>query len=137
MSFFYELAEKEVPNFGGIYYADGNLDQAAQLRYKNQYAIMASATTMFAAYSMGFEAFSMTAMNFVPETLIEFYNQFKNYQFKEALVTQKKFIDQFYEATASYPDFFKTLKTEFNKFFNVGPMRKPIYNQYDFSRLSY
>lgn len=129
---FYELAEKEIPNFGGIYYADANLDCAVETWMANRNVIVAMGTTMLGAMSMGFNAISMTVMNIIPECMVELYENVLNGRWKEAMAIQANIVKYVRNIWAYDEDLIVKMKMEFNKInsgLNMGPTRKPMFSE--------
>lgn len=132
MSRFYDLAEKEISNFGGIYYADGNLDTAAETWKAGREVIMAMGTVMLGTLATGFDAVSMTVMNIVPEWIVELHDHVLNYRWKEAAVVQGKIIKRVRDIWTNDEDLIVKMKMEFNKLntgFKLGPTRKPKWTE--------
>lgn len=125
MSRLYDMAEKEVPNFGGIFYADGNLDRAMMMMRKDRMVIMGMMGMMLGTYMMGIESMSMTAMNIMPDMMMELYENMRNMKMKEAMLLQEKIMLRIREIYNPQEDMFLKLKMEFDKILKVGPMRKP------------
>lgn len=126
---FYEMAEKEIPNFGGIYNADANLDRAVETCMNDRTVIMAMGTIMLGAMTMGFDAFSMTVMNIFPDYIVELHEHMLNYRWKEAMVCQKKIVKCVHDIWKCDEDLVLKMKMEFNKMntgFKMGPTRKPM-----------
>lgn len=129
MGQFYELAEKEIPNFGGIYYADYNLEFAVETLKTDNTIILGVGKVHVAPFTLGFHAISSTAMNIFPEMIFELYNHIVNKQVKEALVVQDKLIKCIFDVATLEEDFIVKMKVEFNKLnlgFKLGATRKPF-----------
>lgn len=121
----YDLAEKEIPNFGGIFYADGNLDRALMLWRKDRPLIMGMGNLMLGSYVMGIESFSMTMMNIMPDMILEMYENMRSGKMKEAMLLQEKITMRMHEIYRPDEDMFMKMKMEFNKILKVGALRKP------------
>lgn len=129
---FAELAEKEITNFGGIFYADGNLDHAVETLKTGRTVIMGVGSIMVGSLAMGFESLSMTVMNIWPELIVELHEHVLNYRLKEAIVIQDKIIKKIREIYVHDEDLIVKMKTEFNKInttFKMGPTRKPKWTE--------
>lgn len=128
----YELAEKEIDNFGGIFYADGNLDWAAETWKQDRNIIMAMGSVMFGTLSAGFNSISMTVMNIIPELIAELYDHVLNYRWKEAKTAQENIYRRVRDIWTHDEDLIVKMKMEFNKVntgFKMGPTRKPIWSE--------
>lgn len=125
-----ELAEREINNFGGVFYADPNLDGAMELYKTDRTVIVGMKNIMLGALAMGIRAISMTMMNLVPEWSVELYEHMMNNQLKEALVVQEKIVRRTQELLAhDEHDMINKMKMEFNKLntsFKMGPTRAPM-----------
>lgn len=128
----YDLAEKEITNFGGIYYADGNLDLAVETLRTDRKIILAMGTTMIGTMMSGFDAISMTVMNIIPETIVELYEHVLNNRLKEAYLVQDKITKRVRDIWTREEDLIVKMKTEFNKInsgFKLGVTRKPTWTK--------
>lgn len=129
---FYEMSEKEITNFGGIFFADGNLEIAAETMKTGRTVIMAMGTTMLGAMMTGLEAFSMTVMNICPEWISEMWEHAMNNRFKEAMVCQEKIVKRVRDIWTHDTDLIVRMKMEFNKVnsgIKMGPTRKPMWTE--------
>lgn len=125
----YDLAEKDISNFGGIYYADFNLDHAVDTWKADRTIILGVGKTFLGAQSLGFEALSVTAMNLYPDSFVELYEHIRNYRLKEAQVVQERIFKRIQEILTHDEDYIVKMKAEFNKLnlgFKVGVTRKPV-----------
>lgn len=129
----YDLAEKEISNFGGIYNAELNLDQAVDTIKANRTVILATGRSAISGLTMGFHAISMTVMNLYPEWIAEMHDHILNYRLKEAELLQEKLIKRIHDIYKNDEDIIVSMKTEFNKLnlgFKLGATRKPVWTQY-------
>lgn len=126
---FVEMAEKEVPTFAGVMFADSNLDKAMSvMKPGTRTIIMGMGTCMLGAMSQGLEAVSMTAMNLFPEMMKEMYDLMQNNRMREAMMVQQKMTQRIYSIWTPGSDMIMTMKSEYNKLnadMKMGPMRKP------------
>lgn len=128
----YDLAEKEITNFGGIYYADANLDAAVETNKPDRTIIMGLGSIMLGSLTTGFDAVSMPLMNIVPEWIVELHDHVLNYRWKEAMVIQDKINKRVRDIWTHEEDLIVRMKTEFNKIntgFKMGPTRKPMWTE--------
>jgi len=134
---FYELAEKEITNFGGIYYADFNWEHAAEALRADRTIILGVGKCFLGALTSGFEAISTPFVNLYPELYVELYDHILNYRLKEALLVQDKLIKHIREFYVYGEDWIVKVKEEFNKVnsgFKLGVFRKPEFTKTAFRR---
>jgi len=125
----YDLAEKEINNFGGIYYADANLEGAVETMSADRTVIMAMGSAMLASMSMGFGTFSMAMMNIIPEMIAEYHQHMLNYRLKEAMAVHEKIIKRTRDVSLHDENMIVKMKMEFNKMntgIKMGPARLPM-----------
>lgn len=130
---FYDLSQKEISNFGGIYYSDYNLENALDVFKNDRTVILGIGKAAISAFALGFDAYSMSAMNVFPELVAELYNHVLHYRLKEALFVQDKIFKRIYDIYKDDEDFIVKIKAEFNKLnlgFKVGATRKPLYTEF-------
>jgi N-acetylneuraminate lyase len=129
---FYDLAEKEIKNFGGIYYADANLDWALEAAKTDRKIILGLKTVALGALTLGFNAISMPLMNIVPEWFVELYDHVLNYRLKEAMIVQERIVKRVRDIGVHDQDFIHNIKIEFNKVntgFQMGLTRTPKWTE--------
>lgn len=126
----YELMEREVPNFGGIYYAHHNLDEATTLLKMNRNIILWADNILEGALTLGFEAITSTLLNVYPELMVEILNLHRDGKLREAMVAQDKLIKRIESVYRRGFDWIQVWKEEFNKVHDikVGAFRKPMIN---------
>lgn len=123
-----EMAEKEIPSFAGVFYADGNLDKAAEMMKSGRSLIMGMGSIMVGAMAMGIDAISMTAMNLMPEMMVELMDHVLNNRLREAMLLQEKMRQSIRGVWQYGDDMIMKMKMEFNKMnssIKLGPCRKP------------
>lgn len=129
----YDLAEKEITNFGGIYYADSDLERALDTYKGDRTVILGMSKCAISGLTLGFQAISMTVMNLYPEMICELYDHFLNNRLKEALLVQDKLMKRIHDIYKLDEDIIVSMKMEFNKLnlgFKCGATRKPVWTQY-------
>lgn len=127
-----DMAEKEITNFAGVYYADPSLDRAVDTMKPNRKIIMTTRHTLLGALTMGMDAISMIAMNVMPEMVAECYEHMMNNRLKEAMIMQEKLMKRTREILGHDQDMVVKMKMEFNKLnasLKMGPTRKPMWNE--------
>lgn len=130
---FYGLAKKEISNFAGIYYSEYNVENALDTLKTSCPVILGIGKAAISAFTLGFDAYSMSAMNVFPELVAELYGYVLNYRLKEAQLVQDKIFERIYDIYKDDEDFIVKIKTEFNNLnlgFKVGATRKPLYTEY-------
>ncbi|KAG4075770.1 hypothetical protein HA402_003596 [Bradysia odoriphaga] len=68
---FLNLAEKEIPNFVGLKYTSGDLEQGTACLKPGRSVFLGADTILCAAAAIGFESSIMTTLNFCPELSLE------------------------------------------------------------------
>lgn len=86
---FLDLVEKTVPNFVGIKYTSGDLDQGAACLKENRSIFLGADTILVGALALGFESSIMTTLNIYPEMSIEIVELMKKEKIKDALRIQQ------------------------------------------------
>ena len=125
----WDLVERDVQTFAGILYAHHDLDEATALWKRNRYVILWADNILNAALSLGFEAFTSTVMNVLPERFIEVIENHRSNKLPEAMMAQEKFSKQIYDIYRRGSDWIQVWKQEFNKVhFKLGALRKPQFN---------
>lgn len=128
----YDLAEKEIPTFGGIYFADSKFDHALETLRTDRTVILGSGQTVLGALTLGFVAISHPMINIFPEWFVELYDHVRNYRLKEAIVVQDKIFKRIRDTFTHDEDLIVKSKTVFNTLnlgFKVGATRKPVWTQ--------
>lgn len=128
---FCDLAEKEIPNFCGLKYTSGNMEEGVACLKKGRCLFLGADTILTGALALGFDSAILTTLNMFPEYSIEIYEYMRNNKWHEAMTVQKKMNKKIWEICPRGGDWVETMKTEFNKInttFKIGPCRKPFMN---------
>jgi len=128
---FCELAEKEIPNYCGLEYANSELDEGVACLKPGRHVFIGADKILVAALSQGFDSAILTAVNMFPEYPLAIFKHMKNNDVKKAEEVQVKMNQRFTEIFPEGGDWVRSMKNEFNKTvsaFQVGPCRKPVWN---------
>lgn len=127
----YDLAEKDIPNFAGMLFAHGKLDDALLAMKPNRLIIYGHPMIMAGAMVHGMDALCMIHTNIMPEMMMEFYEHMRNMRMREGMDLYDKMMRRMYEFWHHGEDMITMMKMEWNKMnssMKMGPMRKPVYN---------
>jgi len=127
----YDLAEKDIPNFSGLFFAHGKLDDALLTKNSNRLIIYAHPLIMGAAMLHGIQSLCMIHTNLMPEMMMEFYEHMRNMRMRESMELFDKMFRRMYEFWHHGEDIISLMKIEWNKVnssMKMGPMRKPLFN---------
>lgn len=127
------MAEKEIPNFSGLLYANGNLEEMSAIMKPNRVVLLGYETILAGALAHGMESACLTSMNVMPEIVMEVIDHMRNNRMHEAMMAQEKLTKRIHEICRRGGDYILAMKTEFNKInmntgIKCGPCRKPLYN---------
>lgn len=129
---FIKLMQKEVPTFTGLFWADDKIDKVVFLKEKlpEYLYIIAIGTSIMGFMVEGFDAFSLTALNLVPEMIKELYDNMLNQNLNQALIVKQKFIKNIYDLLQLNVGFdwmtvMKLQMEKINPIIKMGPVRKP------------
>lgn len=86
---FLTLAEKEIPNFVGLKYTSGDLEQGTACLKPGRSVFLGADTILCAAAAIGFESSIMTTLNFCPELSLEIMKYIRENRLQEARQTQE------------------------------------------------
>jgi len=86
---FLALAEKEIPNFVGLKYTSGDLEQGTACLKPGRSVFLGADTILCAAAAIGFESSIMTTLNFCPELSLEIMKYVRENRLQEARQTQE------------------------------------------------
>lgn len=86
---FLNLAEKEIPNFVGLKYTSGDLEQGTACLKPGRSVFLGADTILCAAAAIGFESSIMTTLNFCPELSLEIMKYVRENRLQEARQTQE------------------------------------------------
>jgi len=125
----YELLQRVVPNFNGVYYRHTNIEAATNLLKEGHNIILSTDTILVGVLALGFETISSITLNLYPEQVTEIYEYVLNGKLREARETNDKLYHRIKGVVAQQTfDWVELLRKEFNKLtdFKVGGTRKPI-----------
>lgn len=86
---FLNLAEKEIPNFVGLKYTSGDLEQGTACLKPGRSVFLGADTILCAALAIGFDSSIMTTLNFCPELSIEVMKCVRESRLQEARQAQE------------------------------------------------
>lgn len=125
---FCELAEKRIPTFCGIEYANGDLAEGVTVLKQGRNVLLGSDTVLVAGLVLGFDSAILASLNICPEYAINIYDSVSNNKLLEARDSQNRLTQRIFEITKRGElDFFESMKNEFNQVnsaFDCGPWRK-------------
>jgi dihydrodipicolinate synthase/N-acetylneuraminate lyase len=124
----FELLQRVVPNFDGIYYRHTNIETATNLLKEGHNIILSTDTILVGVLSLGFDAISSITLNLFPENVTEIYDLVLNGKLREARETNDKLYHRIKTVVAQQTlDWVELTKAEFNKItdIKVGGTRKP------------
>lgn len=129
---FITLMQKEVTTFTGLFYADDKIDKLVFLKEKlpEFLYIIGIGTSILGFMVEGFDSFSLTALNLVPQMIKELYDNMLNHNVNQALIVKQKFIKNIYDLLKVNTglDFISVMKIQMeriNPVIKMGPIRKP------------
>jgi len=130
-----DMLEKEIPTITGMYYRKSTtIDEMVLMKYykPNMVHVASTMMSMMAPVTEGFETFSMTMMNLLPEMMVDWYEKMLNQKTSDALVLKDKvmkyWIDWMRNSTYSHMNPTTIMKLEWNKKYpqlSMGPLRMP------------
>jgi len=129
MGAFMELAKREIPNFAGIKYTNGDLEKALPC-LKHGQVFLGSDTILCGALAQGFTSAICTTLNLKPEWSLQVIEHIKNQEVLKARAVQQQIID-LVETTLreGNGEWVPSMKKKFNESFkhlNMGKPRKPL-----------
>lgn len=86
---FLNLAEKEIPNFVGLKYTSGDLEQGSACLKPGRSVFLGADTILCAAVAIGFDSSIMTTLNFCPELSLSIMKSMRENRLQEARQTQE------------------------------------------------
>lgn len=129
---FCDLAERDIPTFCGIEFANGDLVHGTNCLKSGRNVLLGADTVLTGGLLLGFDAAILTTLNFCPEYAVKCYNAIQDSKFDEAKVAQDKLNQRVSEIVSrGSGDWLETMKDEFNRTnpkLNAGPYRKPRLN---------
>lgn len=121
---FCELAEREIPSFGGIKFTSGDLVEGSACLKPGRTIFMGANTILNAALASGFDSAILVSLNVCPELPKKIFNAMQEQRFDEARALQNQLTHKFNECGTA-------IKAEFNRInrdIDCGPTRKPAVN---------
>lgn len=121
---FCDLAEQEIPNFGGIKFTSNDLHEGVACLKPGRKIFLGSNTTLSGAFALGFDSAITVSLNVFPELGQTVYKAVQENRWNDAISAQKELTKRFNECGTA-------LKAEFNRVnsdFACGPDRKPSLN---------
>lgn len=126
---FLEMAEKAVPNFVGLKYTSGDLDQGAACLKPGRFVFLGADTILCGALALGFDSTIMTTLNICPEISIKIVELMEAGDVKAAQKEQAKLNERIKKILVR-GDWVTAMKYEFNamkqKDLEAGLPRKPL-----------
>jgi len=119
-----ELAEKEIPTFGGIKFSNSDLNEGSACLKPGRKVFLGSNTVFCGALALGFDSAILVSLNVFPELAQEVYAAVRDNRWADAQAAQEKLTTRFNACGSA-------LKAEFNRVnsdFECGPSRKPLLN---------
>lgn len=119
-----DLAEKEIPTFGGIKFTSNDLNEGSACLKPNRKIFLGSNTTFVGALALGFDSAILVSLNVFPELGQKIYTAVHENRWEDAKAAQVELTTRFNSCGAA-------LKSEFNRVnsdFSCGPARKPLLN---------
>lgn len=86
---FLNLAEKEIPNFVGLKYTSGDLEQGTACLKPGRSVFLGADTILCAAVAIGFDSSIMTTLNFCPDLSLSIMKSVRENRLQEARQTQE------------------------------------------------
>ncbi|XP_055535950.1 N-acetylneuraminate lyase-like [Wyeomyia smithii] len=124
---FLDLAEKAIPNFGGIKYTSAELDQGSSCLMPGRTIFLGADSILCPAVAAGFDSFIMTTLNIFPELSAKIVRCMQNNDVEEARSVQQELNKKIYEIL-KYGDWVTAMKRAFNERcdLNLGKTRAPL-----------
>lgn len=121
---FCDLAEREIPTFGGIKFTSGDLNDGSACLKPGRRVFLGSNIIFSGALTLGFDSAILIMLNICPELIIECYQAIQNNDLSRAQAAQTKLTQRFIECGTSIKDVFNKINSDFS----CGPSRKPLLN---------
>ncbi|KAJ6638880.1 N-acetylneuraminate lyase A [Pseudolycoriella hygida] len=123
---FLGLAEKEIPNFVGLKYTSGDLEQGTACLKPGRSVFLGADTILCAAVAIGFDSSIMTTLNFCPELSLEIMKHVRENRLQEARQLQEALTKRVQKILEN-GEWVPAMKLEFNKVhpptMDSGPVR--------------
>lgn len=118
---FCDLAERDIPTFGGIKFTSGDLNEGTACLKLGRRIFLGSNVIFSGALMLGFDSAILISLNICPELAIECYQAMQENDFPRAQTAQAKLTKRFNECGGSIKDVFNQINSDFD----CGPSRKP------------
>lgn len=127
MPTFLDMAEQSIPNFRGIKYTNGDLDQGSACLKSERHIFLGADSILCSAVAAGFDSFIMTSLNICPEISYEIIKHVNNGQLSVAREKQKE-LNARISDILKYGDWVTAMKRAFNEscHLNLGETRAPL-----------
>ncbi|XP_053664130.1 N-acetylneuraminate lyase A-like [Anopheles marshallii] len=128
MPTFLDGAEKEIPNFRGIKYTSGDLDQGSACLKEGRTIFLGADSILCGAVAAGFDSFIMTTLNICPEVAFEIITDVNRGAVKDARDKQRK-LNAHISTILKHGDWVSAMKNAFREKFPsivVGSTRPPL-----------
>ncbi|XP_058833551.1 N-acetylneuraminate lyase B-like [Topomyia yanbarensis] len=131
MPSFLDMAENVIPNFRGIKYTSGELDQGSCCLKTGRTIFLGADSILCPAVAAGFDSFIMTTLNICPELSIKIIEDMRDGKVEEARKTQQQLNGKIADIL-QHGDWVSAMKKAFNEScdLNLGKTRAPL--NYDF-----
>ncbi|XP_053688385.1 N-acetylneuraminate lyase-like [Sabethes cyaneus] len=127
MPTFLNLAQKAIPNFGGIKYTSAELDQGSSCLKPGRTIFLGADSILCPAVAAGFDSFIMTTLNIFPELSMQIIDCMRNNNMEEARQVQQELNEKISEIL-QHGDWVTSMKNAFNERcnLNLGKTRAPL-----------
>ncbi|XP_058462466.1 N-acetylneuraminate lyase B-like [Malaya genurostris] len=127
MPSFLDMAEKVIPNFRGIKYTSGELDQGTSCLKEGRTIFLGADSLLCPAVAAGFNSFIMTTLNICPELSIAIINSMRDGNVEEARKVQQQLSGEIAQILR-HGDWVSATKKAFNErcSLNLGQTRQPL-----------
>lgn len=130
---FISLAKATIPEFSGIKYSNGDLEQISPAVNSGVTVFIGSDMILCSALALGFDSSIMTTLNICPEISVKILNAVKAGKMEDAKQLQWELNKRVVEITAGGKyGWIPSMKREFNKVMNsqggivAGKVRAPL-----------
>ncbi|XP_055606683.1 N-acetylneuraminate lyase B-like [Uranotaenia lowii] len=127
MPTFLNLAEKAIPNFRGIKYTSGELDQGSGCLKPSRFILLGADSILCGAVAAGFDSFIMTTLNIWPEISLQIIENLGKGELKKARTLQCELNAKIADVL-KHGDWVTAMKKAFNENcpFDLGKTRAPL-----------
>lgn len=119
-----DLAERDIPTFGGIKFTSGDLNEGTACLKPGRKVFLGSNVIFSGALALGFDSAILISLNVCPELAQEIYTAVNEGRLADARAAQEKLTKRFNEMGPKLKDEFNRINPEFE----CGPARKPLLN---------